>query len=87
MLRAYAWAGRTLWLQGARTTAEKELGLKCFDYGETGEAGSFGKPNVMAANVEKVPLLAARWSLDPEEIDEQFLEQERGIAGELGRRF
>src|SRR5436190_15353364 len=34
VLRAYAWADATLWNQGARSTAEAELGLKCFGYGE-----------------------------------------------------
>src|SRR5262249_14206685 len=32
IVRAYAWAGRTLWHQGKPTSAEKDLGLKCFDY-------------------------------------------------------
>jgi hypothetical protein len=34
-------------------------------------------------NSEKVPLLAARWSLDPTAIDDRFLEHALGIAGEL----
>lgn len=86
--RAYAWAGKTLWKQGARTAAEKELDLKCFDYAESAQrSASFGQPDVIAANVDKVPLLAARWSLDPARIDERFLEQERGIAGEPSRRY
>src|SRR5438552_1527484 len=79
--------GRTLWHQGPRTAAEKELRLKCFDYGESAERLSFGQPDVVAANTDKVPLLAARWSLDPAGIDERFFEQERGIAGEVSRRY
>jgi hypothetical protein len=43
--------------------------------------------DAIAANVERVPLLAARWSLDPAAIDEVFLERERGIAGEPPRRY
>jgi hypothetical protein len=42
---------------------------------------------MMALNTEKVPLLAARWSLDPASIDERFLEREHGLAGEPRRRF
>jgi len=84
--RAYAWAGRTTWKQGARTAAEKELELRCFDYFEPTERGFFG-PDVISANVDKVPLLAARWSLDPARIDERFLENERGVAGEPSRRY
>jgi len=85
--RAYAWAGRTIWKQGARTSAEKELELKCFDYLEPSERTFFGQPDAILANVDKVPLLAARWSLDPARIDERLLENERGVAGEPSRRY
>src|SRR5262249_7227603 len=34
VVRAYAWAGRTVWNQGIKTRAELELGLKCFHYFE-----------------------------------------------------
>src|SRR5690349_8761743 len=34
IIRAYAWAGRTLWNQGKTTLGERELGLKCFDYSD-----------------------------------------------------
>ncbi len=87
VVRAYVWAGRTLWKQGRRTPAEKELGVKCFDYTESAERAGFGQPDVIAANVDKVPLLAARWSIDPAGIDERYLESERGIAGEPSRRY
>jgi hypothetical protein len=87
VIRAYAWAGKTLWKQGRRTSAELELGLKCFDYGETADRPFFGQPDILAANVEKVPLLAARWSLDPAKIEEAALEKERGVAGEPSRWF
>ena len=83
--RAYAWAGKTLWKQGLKTAAEVDLGLKCFDYLETAERTSFGLPEIIIANVEKVPLLAARWSIDPAGIDEGFFEHARGIAGESSR--
>ena len=43
--------------------------------------------NFITTNVDKVPLLAARWSLDPACIDERLLDQERGIAGEPLRRY
>jgi len=87
VLRAYAWAGRTIWKQGLRTQAEHELGLKCLDYSDPTDRAAFTPPDAMAANADKVPLLAARWSLDPAEIDERFLEHERGIAGEPSRRY
>jgi hypothetical protein len=87
VLRAYAWAGRTLWQQGPRTAAEKELDLKSFDYSETPERQSFGQPDVLSLNTEKVPLLAARWSLDPARIDERWLQAACGIAGESCRKY
>jgi len=87
IVRAYAWAGRTIWKQGARTAAEADLQVRCLEYGEILERASFTQVDAVTANVDKVPLLAARWSLDPAGIDEQVFEQERGIAGEPSRRF
>lgn len=87
IVRAYAWAGKTLWLQGPRTSAEKELDLKCFDYLEMAERPPFGQPDIPSINVDKVPLLAARWSIDPGRINSRFLQMERGIAGEPSWRY
>jgi hypothetical protein len=87
VVRAYAWAGRTLWQQGAPTLAERELDLKCFDYTEPAERISFHQPDPASANVEKVPLLAARWSLDPGRLDERLLETAPGVAGEPSRKY
>lgn len=87
VVRAYAWAGKTLWQQGERTAAERELGLTCFDYTELCEGASFGQSGAIDQNVDKVPLLAARWSLDPARIDRRFLEREGGVAGEPSLRF
>jgi hypothetical protein len=61
--RAYAWVDETMWNQGPKTLAEIELNMKCFDYGEGAEDRTMEES--AAANVEKVPALAARWSLDP----------------------
>ena len=65
--RAYAWAGETIWNQGAKTAAEARSGHELSGYGE--DAGGRildDEVNMSSANVEKIPLLAARWSLDPE---------------------
>jgi len=80
VVRAYAWAGQTLWNQGVKTRAELELGLKCFGYFEGPGRAVFGQADVIAMNTEKVPLLAARWSLDPAAINERLLVRTRGIA-------
>jgi hypothetical protein len=80
--RAYAWAGETIWNQGAKTLPENELDMKCFDYGE-----DCPSPKIAEKNSEKVALLAARWSLDPAAIDERFLNFANGIAGELPQIF
>jgi hypothetical protein len=63
--RAYAWAGETIWNQGVKTLAEGGLGLNCPGYGEDGGTESWARREKAAANVEKIPRLAARWSLDP----------------------
>jgi len=87
IVRAYAWAGKTLWNQGIKTRAELELGVKCFHYFEAPERTLFSQADVIALNTEKVPLLAARWSLDPAGIDERLFEHAQGIAGEPSRHY
>jgi hypothetical protein len=85
--RAYAWAGTTLWNEGAVTDAEIQLRMKCYAYAEPPIPAQFGYPEPHLANPEKVHSLAARWSVDPGEIDERFIEQGWGVAGEPSRRF
>lgn len=87
VIRAYAWAGSTLWNQGVKTRAEIELGLKCFAYGENVTAMRWQISELLAANTEKVPLVAARWSLDPVELEQHLLPGVRGIAGNPSDRF
>ena len=76
VVRAYAWAGETLWNQGERSLDERLLGLTCHDYGEAadGEAVRGGPPEQQ--NTDRVTLLARRWSLDPAEASAHFLELE-----------
>ena len=83
--RAYAWAGRTVWNQGAPTKAELELALKCYPYGEGDDRMDFGRPDPVALNTARLTLLAARWSLDPTTIDARMLRENQGIAGQLSK--
>jgi hypothetical protein len=87
IVRAYAWAGRTLWQQGPQTPAETELDLHCFEYDDADTPTPFVFSDVMSANVDRVPLLAARWSLDPAGIDQHLLAREYGLAGEPSRSY
>jgi hypothetical protein len=82
VVRAYMWAGETLWDQGAVTEAERELKLRCLTYTESSEALGFGEREVLMLNTEKVVRLASDWSLDPTAIDAAILEN-KGIAGDL----
>ncbi len=86
VMRGYAWAGKTLWNQGMPTRAESEFGLKCFQYFESPDQ-TFEDSEIAAANVEKVPSLAGRWSLDPTSVDENLFEHAYGIAGEPPRMY
>jgi hypothetical protein len=70
--RAYAWAGETVWNQGGKTDDEVELSMKCFSYGEHPKSASWAASEWTVANVTKVPLLAARWSVDPARIDKNL---------------
>lgn len=75
--RAYAWTGETVWNQGGETLPEIEIGMKTFAYGE--HAATILDAET---NFEKVPRLAARWSLDPAEVKLRSVRQATGIAGE-----
>jgi len=80
--RAYAWAGETVWNQGAKTLAENGLDMSCPGYGENSGAGFWTTNEQAAANVEKIPRLAARWSLDP-----QVVQRAGGGIGESSRFY
>ncbi len=86
VVRAYAWAGSTLWNQGKQTRGEIELGLKCFHYFETPENNS-RVSDTLCSNTENVPALAARWSLDPASFDHHATQHVYGIAGEAPRLY
>jgi hypothetical protein len=79
ILRAYAWAGDTVWNQGQITAAERDLKMACFDYGT--DRGDFVLKDSLFMNAEKVIRLAAIWSIDPTAIDDTALKA-FGIAGE-----
>lgn len=85
VIRAYAWAGKTLWNQGAMTRAEVDLSLKCFGYGDGEERVDYGRPDPAALNTERLPLLAARWSIDPTSIDARMLKESQGVTGKPSR--
>jgi hypothetical protein len=59
--------------------------MKCFGYGEHPGAASWAAAEWTTTNVAKVPLLAARWSLDPARIDERLRNHANGVAGESPR--
>ncbi|MEI9960676.1 MAG: hypothetical protein WDM76_05960 [Limisphaerales bacterium] len=65
VMRAYAWTDETIWNQGDKTSAEIMLQMKCLDYGENSKNDLWPTDESMSDNMEKVPLLAARWSIDP----------------------
>ncbi len=85
VLRAYAWAGTTVWNQGVKTSAEIALGMNCFAYGDNPGSDDWAVADHLVANAEKVSRLAQRWSLDPTEIDVRYLAQQPGIAGTATR--
>lgn len=80
--RAYAWAGETIWDQGSKTLAESVLGMNCPGYADELGAESGAGRKFATANIEKLPLLAARWSLDP-----GVLRRAANIAGGSSRFY
>lgn len=82
--RGYAWADETVWNQGPMTSPERDLEMRCFDYGSEVH---FAHREVLAANVEKVTQLAARWSVDPSAISESNWRGATGIVGEFKKKL
>jgi hypothetical protein len=82
VLRAYAWAGEAVWNQGAPSRAEQFLGLRCLDYGTGDERPPFTQLEQARANAEKVPLLAAIWSLHPGTVGQDGWTDVSGLAGD-----
>jgi hypothetical protein len=68
VMRAYAWAGETIWNQGPKTLMEQYLGLNCLGYGEVSTPKFWATKEMALANVKKIPLLASVWSSDPKEL-------------------
>jgi hypothetical protein len=81
--RAYAWAGETMWNQGDLTAAERELDMKCYEYGSAPLPFPFTARDSNVATTDKVMQLAARWSIDPMVVNSQNLKATLGIAGDL----
>lgn len=82
VLRAYVWAGETLWNQGEVTGVERELRVRCRSYAENTEAFGFAEREIAALNTERVVRIAAAWSLDPTTLEGATLEA-KGITGHL----
>ena len=74
--RAYAWTGETAWNQGTETLPEIEADVKLSGYGEPSSTLHDAE-----TNFEKVPQLAARWSLDPAQVKLNSFHPATGIAG------
>ena len=79
IIRAYAWAGKTLWNQGPLTAAERSVGMRCHGYGE--EAPGFS-PSGSHSNADRLPLLVARWSVNPLSLDQIADAADQGVSGE-----
>ncbi len=80
--RAYAWVNETVWNQGPKSLAEIELNVKSFGYGENAGMDGEAMEQTTAANAEKVPALAARWSFDPAMVDGNWQAPATGVIGE-----
>jgi hypothetical protein len=86
VLRAYAWSGSVTWNEGAPTAAERTLGLRCLQYGDQPEDCGMDEADPFAPNAERVPALAARWSIDPAAVARNAFDERRGITGDFSSR-
>lgn len=81
VVRAFAWAGKTLWNEGESTREERQLGCACPPLGAEGEEDPDVSEEVRR-NLEKIPRLAAAWGLDPITLLSHAA-REPGVAGEF----
>ncbi|TAK97618.1 MAG: hypothetical protein EPO07_12970 [Verrucomicrobia bacterium] len=84
VIRAYTWAGHTLWNQGALTPEERSLSLRCFAYGDEPPPFNWQARDVISENASQVSSLAAAWSIDPAELEAVPSVQTAGAAGFSG---
>lgn len=82
VLRAYVWAGETLWNQGFVTEAERALKMRCLDYTESSDVLGLQQRDQFSSNTDKVIRLAGAWSVDPTSVEADALDA-KGIAGDL----
>ncbi len=83
IVRAFAWAGHTVWNEGELTPAEVQFRLRCPGYQDP-PPQSIRAREAILGNLDKVALLAARWSVDPVSVHQQ-LPNAMGLAGEFTR--
>jgi hypothetical protein len=76
VLRAYAWAGQTVWNEGRMTLDERLLGLRCHEYGVEPPELEYGQTSPEFTNSDRVPLLARRWGIDLASATEVLFQQE-----------
>jgi hypothetical protein len=87
VIRAYVWVNETVWNQGPKSLAEIELNMESPGYGENPEMDDGTMEKSAAANADKVPALAARWSLDPAAIDGNWQVPSAGTVGKSLRFY
>lgn len=81
-MRAYVWAGETLWNQGTPTESERELNLRCLRYAESSDVLGLSEGELLSLNTERVIRLAGTWSVDPTSVEAEAFDA-KGIAGDL----
>lgn len=83
IVRAFAWTGKVSWNEGEQTPAERTYRMRCPGYIDPTPQTALAREAVLS-NLDKVPLLAARWSVDPVSVHQQ-VPHGIGVAGEFTR--
>jgi len=81
--RAYAWTGETVWNEGRVTLAEEKTGMRCFDYLVSGNEESYQLWETVGANLDRLPVLASIWSVDPVVFEDAAMRLKPCWAGRL----
>jgi hypothetical protein len=84
VVRSYVWAEEPLWNEGSESSAERSLRMQSFDYGfRVSDAFGTEWRDKVEHNITNLHALAARWSLDPLQVEAKDFASEFGLSGEV----
>ena len=61
--------------------------MRCFDYLAAGDGDSYQQWETVGANVDRLPVLASIWSVDPVVFEDPAMRMKPGWVGRLAKCY